>query len=336
MRNSKLKIMRTVLASFLFLLSFNTFALVNCHYVGGNREGSETVSFGDIIIQRDAPVGTVLGSINLWQRFLSRGNIADCPRTGGYGAMIDVGSEFTRVTFNGQELFETGVPGIAIRVKGINTNRMPRTSGTWCTLATSTIRYCAQSSWGNSSNGYNIIELVKTGKTASGVIKSGEIMIRGFTNGEGRVFTTNLSSSKITTVACAVKNTNIQVNMNPANATDFRKSGGTAGKTDFQIDLDCDASTNVNVTIDPGAAGAENSTTGILKLDTSAGQTASGVGLQILSKGVPVQFGRMMRIGTTSSDGNYSVPLQAQYIQTGSSITAGQANATATFTMTYQ
>lgn len=336
MKNFKFKAGRIVLASLLSLLSFNSFALVNCHFVSGRAEGSETVSFGDIIIQRDAPVGTVLGSINLWQRYLSQGSIADCPRTGGYAATIDVGSEFSRVTYSGQELFETGVPGIAIRVRGINTNRMPRTSSTWCSVATTTSRYCARDSWGNSANGYNIIELVKIGKTASGVITPGEVMIRGFTNGEGRVFTTNLSSSKITTVACSVKNTNIQVNMNQANATDFRKSGGTAGKTDFQIDLDCDASTNVNVTIDPGAAGAENSTTGILKLDTSAGQTASGVGLQILSQGVPVEFGRMMRIGTTSTDGNYAVPLQAQYIQTGANITAGQANASATFTMTYQ
>ncbi|NIG42383.1 fimbrial protein [Enterobacter sp. Acro-832] len=329
-------ILKLALASVLTLLSFNSFALVNCRFVGSNAEGSETVSFGDIIVQRDAPVGTVLGTINLFQRYLSRGNIADCPRTGGYLASIDVGSEFSRVTFNGQELFETGVPGIAIRVKAINTNKMPRTTGAWCVLAATTIRWCASTSWGNASNGYNLIELVKIGKTASGVIKPGEIMIRGFTNGEGRVFTTNLTSSKITTVACSVVNSNIQVNMNPASATDFRKNSGVAGKTDFKIDLDCDASTNVNVTIDPGSAGAENSANGILKLDNAGGQTASGIGLQILSQGVPVQFGQMKRIGTTNAEGAFSVPLQAQYIQTAADITAGKANASATFTMTYQ
>ncbi|WP_181366955.1 fimbrial protein [Enterobacter sp. CGMCC 5087] len=326
-------LLRLVIVSVLMLLSFNSFALVRCHFVGGNTEGSETVSFGDIIIQRDAPVGTVLRSINLWQRYLSHGNVADCPRTGGYLPLIDVGAEFTRVTFNGEELFQTGIPGIAIRVRAINTNRMPRTSGTWCTASDTTDRWCARYSWGYESNS---IELVKIGKTESGSIKSGEVLIRGFTNGEGRVFTTNLTASKITTVACSVINTNIQVNMNPANATDFRKNSGVAGKTDFKIDLDCDASTNVNVTIDPGSAGAENSANGILKLDNTGGQTASGVGLQILSEGVPVQFGRPKRIGTTGTDGAYSVPLQAQYVQTGGDITAGAANASATFTMTYQ
>lgn len=326
-------ILKLALASVLTLLSFNSFALVNCHFVGSNTEGSETVSFGDIIIQRDAPIGTVLGSINLWQRYLSHGNVADCPRTGGYYPSIDVGAEYTRVMFNGEELFQTGINGLAIRVRAMNNNRMPRTSGSWCNAADTTYRWCARFSWGYQSNS---IELVKIGKTESGSIKSGEILIRGFTNGEGRVFTTNLTSSKVTTVACSVVNSNIQVNMNPASATDFRKNSGIAGKTDFKIDLDCDASTNVNVTIDPGSAGAENSANGILKLDNAGGQTASGIGLQILSQGVPVQFGQMKRIGTTSAEGAFSVPLQAQYIQTAADITAGKANASATFTMTYQ
>ncbi|PKH26668.1 fimbrial protein [Enterobacterales bacterium CwR94] len=335
MKNVKLKLASKISIGLLSLISFNAFALVNCQYVGSVREGSESVSFGDIIVQRDAPVGTVLASINMWQRFQSRGNIADCPRTGGYAALLDVGAEFTRVTYSGQELFESGVAGVAIRVRAINTNRMPRTSGTWCSVATTTSRYCARSSWGNGA-GSNTIELVKIGRTDSGLIQAGEVMIRGFTNGEGRVFTSNLTPSKITTVACSVSNPNIHVNMNEARATDFRKSGGTAGKTDFQIDLDCDASTNVNVTIDPGASGAENAASGILKLDPTSGQSAAGIGLQILSHDVPVHLGQRMRIGTTSVDGNYTIPLQAQYIQTGTDITAGDANASATFTMTYQ
>jgi len=314
-------------------VSVEAFALTNCHFLNGNSAGTESVSFGNIIVQRDAPVGTVLGSVNLWQRYLSRGNIADCPRNAGYMASLDVGAEFGRVTYGGQELFETGVPGVAVRVRAINTNRMPRYSGTWCTLAATTIRFCAQSSWGN---GANVIELVKIEKTESGQIQAGEILIRGINNGEGRVFTTNLLPSTLTTVACAVKNPSIQVTMNPANETDFRKSGGTAGKTDFRIDLDCDASTNVNVTLDPGAAGAQDAARGILKLDASASQSASGVGLQILSNGAPVVLGTMMRAGTTTTDGLYSIPLRAQYIQTGPAITPGEANASATFTMTYQ
>lgn len=334
MRKVKYRLIAMMLTGLLSLVSFNAAALVNCRYVGSSAEGSESVSFGDIIIQRDAPVGSVLASINLWQRFLSRGNIADCPRTGGYAASIDVGAEFTRVTYNGEELFQTGIPGIAIRVRAINSNRMPRTSGTWCVqVIAGTSRYCARFSWGYESNS---IELVKIGRTESGLIQAGEIMIRGFNRGEGRVFTTNLTPSKITTVACSVTNTNIHVNMNEANATDFRKNSGIAGKTDFQIDLDCDASTNVNVTIDPGTSGAENAASGILKLDPTSGQSAAGIGLQILSHDVPVHLGQRMRIGTTSVDGNYTIPLQAQYIQTGTDITAGDANASATFTMTYQ
>ncbi|MEE7522700.1 hypothetical protein G8O16_06390, partial [Enterobacter roggenkampii] len=164
-------ILKLALASVLTLLSFNSFALVNCHFVGSNTEGSETVSFGDIIVQRDAPIGTVLGSINLWQRYLSHGNVADCPRTGGYYPLIDVGAEYSRVMFNGEELFQTGINGLAIRVRAMNNNRMPRTSGSWCNAADTTYRWCARFSWGYQSNS---IELVKIGKTESGSIKSGE------------------------------------------------------------------------------------------------------------------------------------------------------------------
>nr|WP_243465151.1 fimbrial protein [Photorhabdus temperata] len=64
--------------------------------------------------------------------------------------------------------------------------------------------------------------------------------------------------------------------------------------------------------------------------------TASGVGMQILYNNQPVIIHSQINIGNSYSGGKYSIPLRARYFQTDRNITPGQANATATMTLTYQ
>ncbi|MCL2657327.1 MAG: type 1 fimbrial protein [Betaproteobacteria bacterium] len=71
---------------------------------------------------------------------------------------------------------------------------------------------------------------------------------------------------------------------------------------------------------------------------------ASGVGLQVwwVDSDVPVTFGSPTAVATVpqlaaTSSGNYSIPLRARYIQTGTAApTPGPANATMAFTISYQ
>ncbi|BFO08947.1 hypothetical protein GGER_14570 [Serratia rubidaea] len=65
------------------------------------------------------------------------------------------------------------------------------------------------------------------------------------------------------------------------------------------------------------------------------GGTASGVGIQLLHNNTPVKFGTLLPVANTVVSGPITIPLVARYYQTASAITAGQANGTATFTMTY-
>ncbi|QNQ55467.1 fimbrial protein [Serratia liquefaciens] len=45
---------------------------------------------------------------------------------------------------------------------------------------------------------------------------------------------------------------------------------------------------------------------------------------------------KMFLTGTAAVDGSYSIPLTARYYKTDAIMTAGKADATATFTLTYQ
>lgn len=87
---------------------------------------------------------------------------------------------------------------------------------------------------------------------------------------------------------------------------------------------------------------AINPGNGVMNLDPSpAGSTpsATGIGLQIArSDGVSLPLGANQASGLTlrTTDASYTIPLKARYLQTGNVVTPGPANASATFTLTYQ
>lgn len=88
---------------------------------------------------------------------------------------------------------------------------------------------------------------------------------------------------------------------------------------------------------------AINPALGILSLNPSApGDTveATGVGVQVANNsGTPWSLTSMLSSGITPQaleGGSYTIALKARYIQTGGSVTAGPANASAVFTLNYQ
>ncbi|CAI2538699.1 Type-1A pilin [Serratia ficaria] len=84
------------------------------------------------------------------------------------------------------------------------------------------------------------------------------------------------------------------------------------------------------------------------RTDTAAGQNtalsleggsgaASGVGIQLLRDNTPLAVDGSQASTTTSLlEGANSLSFQAQYIALSDAVTAGAANATADFTLTYQ
>ncbi|WP_027923726.1 fimbrial protein [Pseudomonas sp. URMO17WK12:I12] len=105
--------------------------------------------------------------------------------------------------------------------------------------------------------------------------------------------------------------------------------------------LDSRKNNVLQVRLDPTRA-AITPNQGIMSLNPSApgdGPAATGVGLQVAdNNGTPLPLATLRASGIIPravEGASYLIPLKARYIQTEDSITAGPANATATFTINY-
>ncbi|QGH60613.1 fimbrial protein [Serratia proteamaculans] len=147
--------------------------------------------------------------------------------------------------------------------------------------------------------------------------------------------------------ACAVQagqgGTNSTVDMgqitlrsfkDPADKTKFVANQLAGAPQQFNIVLaDCDTSTQKNAAITfKGVAASGNSK--VLAAGSGAG-SAQGIGLQIFdSAGTAIDLGSASP-AMVLNDGENNMAFSADYISTSVTPKAGQANATATFTVTY-
>lgn len=150
----------------------------------------------------------------------------------------------------------------------------------------------------------------------------------------------NGSTVSVPAPTCSVNTQNIPVSLPGINTAVLPTLNATAGRTPFNIVLNCPASNNVYMTLtdntNPGR------TTSIIGLAPN-GSTASGVGIQIIRNGSPVLLGpdssaagntNQFAIGQNQL-GTITIPLSAEYIRIGT-VQGGQVKAVATFTMSYQ
>ncbi|CAI1072265.1 fimbrial protein [Serratia quinivorans] len=238
-------------------------------------------------------------------------------------------------------VFPTGVTGIgfAIGVKDTTDTIYTPLS----TTQTQTYPTARTGSSGGLSLGANArIIFVATGKlTASTYTTAAKTVgtYAGYTN-TSTVYASNpivlpAVTFNVNVTSCTVNNATIPVSLGNVQKSDFTGIGSTAAETAYNITLNCSTGTPVKLTLE-GTADSSKAT-GVLAL-TSAGTSgvASGLGVQLLRNNTPVTLGSLISIGTTTSAGAYSIPLTARYYQTGSTVTAGSANSTATFTLTYK
>ncbi|HGK7626157.1 TPA: type 1 fimbrial protein, partial [Klebsiella pneumoniae] len=130
---------------------------------------------------------------------------------------------------------------------------------------------------------------------------------------------------------------NINVFLGRHNKTAFTGLNSTTAPVPFNINLtNCENVGSVfmqfNATVDSAVAANE-----VIKIDDQP-EGASGLGVQILSAGgslVPLNQVSQVWSGKKGSQTNYRLSYQARYIQTQPAVTAGEANASATFVVTY-
>ena len=143
----------------------------------------------------------------------------------------------------------------------------------------------------------------------------------------------NIPPFQPTVPSCTVNSETLTVQMGDVQKTVFTGKGSTSPEKGFNLALHCNANTKVYTTVSGTADPSK--VQGVIALATGTG-AATGAGVQIIYNNQPVSLGTLMHLQDVISESDISVPFQARYYQTGASITGGQANATATFTMTYQ
>lgn len=130
----------------------------------------------------------------------------------------------------------------------------------------------------------------------------------------------------------------IQVSMgDDYQVTEFNKAGSTPRMINFNVGLTkCEQGINsVTYSLD-ATSQVLDSQKGIVALDSSS--TAKGIGLQLIGEtGQPLALGTTYTFaGFNSTTTNFNIPLSATYYRlAGSTLEAGSANASVTFTVNY-
>lgn len=303
----------------LFLvIVFSKFSNAGCTYDGGYVWRPQ-VSLGNIQVQRDAPVGSVIATTRLMNSDKSAGCTANSAR---YRTLTYLGGLLSGVA----GVYNTNLPGVGIQV--VNQD-FTNPATIWS---------------GYSANYYAThhdmtVNLIKTGNITPGALTPGEIANEKFDGDNSTLLLTEVismgSGNNVSVQACSIKSSAIQINLEHVLNSDLSSIGASAKPRSFELGLNCNAGANINLRL-MGNKNTDVSTDGILQLtNQGAADVATGVAIQILYNNSPVVIGNNMVL-KRSAGGDETFPFIAQYYQTKTSPGPGRADATATFELTYQ
>ncbi|WP_392552578.1 fimbrial protein [Orbus wheelerorum] len=134
--------------------------------------------------------------------------------------------------------------------------------------------------------------------------------------------------------SCRVTTPTVNVNMGSFKTTMFQGIlTGPSTTSDFSIGLSCsNTPTPISLQIDGDIVAGNLQALSLNKTS----DVATGVGIQILkSDGSVFKLASPQSMGTQQGT-NVVLPLKARYVQVANTVTAGKANASATFTIVYQ
>lgn len=306
-----------------------TYDNANCPFTNGWGSRVFNVTLPKITNSESTAVGAII--FQNTQYYPTGPYLQKCDRSSAiYTSM------FTYV--NSEGIAPTSVPGVGVRI-------MSTTSGQWGAQFDSpgTNKWWRGSQWPHppyvftSGDGFRF-ELIKTGTISPGNFRTG---VYGNID-EARhtvalvkraVATINVTGGSVSTPTCTVTNKSINVPMGDIKRSEFSAIGSTAANKTFNIFLNCEVSTNIKMTLT--ATSDSSKAPGVIALNSAGGGTvADGVGIQLLNNNKPVTLGAPFTVGTALSEST-RVEMVARYYQTKSTVIAGKANGTATFTFTY-
>lgn len=188
---------------------------------------------------------------------------------------------------------------------------------------------------------YSLV-LRKTGTTPSSGTGSGKKLIflvadAGYT-GNSTWWEANLANITFVSGTCTVSSTsrNITVPLGDIRIDSFKGVGSTSPDKKFNIDITCSKPAGTyDIRLRFSGTADTSGAPGVLALRPEAG-AASGVGVQMLMDGAPVELGTDYSLGSAASTDNISKAMTARYYQIASVIKPGVANGIATFVVTYK
>ena len=294
-----------------------TFADASCNAVSPY---SASVNLGNIIVQRDAPVGQPIGTVSTPQP--SGQTIANC----NSGYIYDSFEYYNKSATSLYNVYSTNIPGVGISIGSSNG------SFQWTNPPGATY-------YGTASVTLNVSRLItiyKIGPITSGVFQSG-LAARSYTDTGQSVESYYISGGTVTQVACSITTPNVNVPLAPILASSFTSINSTKGDTPFTIGLNCDAGTRINASLS-FTQNTDSSNNSVIQL-TGAGtpSVATGVGIQLLYSGTILRNNTNVVLKTSTGGSEFPAgAFTARYFQTSSTVTTGDANATATLNLTYQ
>ncbi|WP_095124626.1 fimbrial protein [Pseudomonas sp. Irchel s3a12] len=313
----------------LFLMIVNSVSGLTAHAactpVNGWKEKPFNVSIPAIRVEGNTPTGTVLYSQVV--------SYPDGPYATNCREPVVLRAEFRGRTPDGNGLLQTNLQGVGMRLLVLGYNKYFGGAGNY-PYAFLTPQNGSSGTLVMNSRGFKV-EIIKTGPITPGSINTGlyagEIVEEISPYWMSAINIVNGGS--FTTTTCSIGSTSLNVAMGEVKRSTFSGVGSTSGAKEFSIPINCNGITPLKITWN--AAADSSGVKGVMALGSTMGNLdAKGVGIQLLSRGAPVTLGAATAVGDSTS-GNNNIVMEARYYQTQSTVTAGKANGTATFTLTY-
>lgn len=173
---------------------------------------------------------------------------------------------------------------------------------------------------------YTIPSGTTLGEVRAGANSSSEALLRAETSGIYKF---------IVTQPCTVTTTNIAVSLGTQKTNQFVNVGDASTPTPFDINLTGCSANSVHITITGTADTHYTNAANNGVLATSGGATGVGIQLRRRDTSAIMKLNQDNTWTSSYTSGSLTLPLEARYIKNNVAVTAGQANATATFTMSY-
>ncbi len=271
-----------------------------------------------VTIDPDAPTGNIL-----WTRNINTAGLKWLCQSGAQRQYRSaMGAAFSQIVGSNLRgnIYSTGIEGLGIQVSDLY---QPNKAVENMAYPTSQQAY----SW--SSTGYTRIDFIKVGPIGSGDLANGQLATFSF---DGvTVMTVSVLGSRLKHKSCTIdgQQYNRTIPLGIFNTTDIVT---TSKDVPFELKLKCQAdAVPVYVQFDAlnGSSGD-----GLLNLDTTVEDPASGIAVEIINAGnkMPLKLAQEIKYHM-NQETSVSIPLIAHYKKTGSVITAGKANAGMTITI---